>query len=178
MISRNLYLNIVFRVLLIVLFSILLGYLISGNHNFRFILIFAMTIVFATVSLIYYLNKTNRNIRFFFDSVRNDDSSLSFPTNLNNKTFNELHRSMNRVNQQIQQLKIENSQQEQYFRILLEHLATGILTFNKKGFILHANSSAKRLLSAAVLTHLRFHALPLPFCRDRFPLPYYESRLR
>lgn len=155
MISRNLYLNIVFRVLLIVLISILLGYLISGDHNFRFILIFAMTIVFATVSLISYLNKTNRNIRFFFDSVRNDDSSLSFPTNLNNKTFNELHRSMNKVNQQIRNLKIENRSQEQYFQILLEHIATGIISYNDKGFIIHANSSAKRLLSADVLTHLK-----------------------
>ena len=62
---------------------------------------------------------------------------------------------MNKVNQQIQQLKIENRQQEQYFRILLEHLATGIITYNDKGFILHANSSAKKLLSIDVLTHLQ-----------------------
>jgi PAS domain S-box-containing protein len=61
---------------------------------------------------------------------------------------------MNRVNNQIQQLKIENRQQEQYFRTLLEHLAAGIITFNDKGFILHANSSAKKLLSMEVLTHL------------------------
>jgi nitrogen fixation/metabolism regulation signal transduction histidine kinase len=61
---------------------------------------------------------------------------------------------MNRVNNQIQQLKIENRQQEQYFRTLLEHLAAGIITYNDKGFILHANSSAKKLLSLEVLTHL------------------------
>ncbi len=61
---------------------------------------------------------------------------------------------MNKVNNQIQQLKIENRQQEQYFRTLLEHLATGIITYNDKGFILHANSSAKKLLSIDVLTHL------------------------
>jgi PAS domain S-box-containing protein len=62
---------------------------------------------------------------------------------------------MNKVNQQIQQLKIENRQQEQYFRTLLEHLAAGIITYDKKGFILHANSSAKKLLSMDVLTHLQ-----------------------
>jgi nitrogen fixation/metabolism regulation signal transduction histidine kinase len=38
---------------------------------------------------------------------------------------------------------------------LLEHLATGIITYNNKGFILHANSSAKKLLSMEVLTHLK-----------------------
>ena len=62
---------------------------------------------------------------------------------------------MNKVNQQIKNLKIENRSQEQYFQILLEHIATGIITYNEKGFIMHANSSAKRLLSADVLTHLQ-----------------------
>jgi len=38
---------------------------------------------------------------------------------------------------------------------LLEHLATGIITYNDKGFILHANSAAKKLLSMDVLTHLQ-----------------------
>jgi two-component system, NtrC family, nitrogen regulation sensor histidine kinase NtrY len=154
MISRNLYLNIIFRVLVIVLLSILLGYMIAIEHNFRFILICALTIVFVTVSLISYLNTANRNILFFFDSVRNDDSSLSFPTDLNNRTFSELHRSMNKVNLQIKNLKIENRSQEQYFKTLLEHIATGIISYNQKGFIIHANSSAKKLLSADVLTHL------------------------
>ncbi len=61
---------------------------------------------------------------------------------------------MNRVNQQIQNLKIENRNQEQYFQILMEHIPAGIISFNEKGFILHANSSAKRLFSVEVLTHL------------------------
>jgi nitrogen fixation/metabolism regulation signal transduction histidine kinase len=38
---------------------------------------------------------------------------------------------------------------------LLEHLAAGIITFNDKGFILHSNSSARKLLSIDVLTHLQ-----------------------
>jgi len=155
MISRNLYLNIVFRILLIVIISALLGYLLAKEQTFRFILICFLSILFITISLINHLNKTNRNIRFFFDSVRNDDSSLSFPTDSHDRTFNELNRSMNRVNQQIKNLKIENRSQEQYFQILLEHIATGIITYNEKGFITHANSSAKRLLSADVLTHLQ-----------------------
>jgi nitrogen fixation/metabolism regulation signal transduction histidine kinase len=108
-----------------------------------------------TINLISFLNTTNKKIRFFFDSVRNDDSNLSFPVDIRNAGLKELYLSMNKVNQQIQQLKIENRQQEQYFRTLLEQLATGIITYDNKGFILHANSSAKKLLSIDVLTHLQ-----------------------
>ena len=155
MISKNLYINLIVRVLLIVILSVLLGYLIVSDRSMRFILICLLTIIFLTISLISFLNSTNRKIRYFFDSVKNNDSSLSFPIDEKNKSVREIYRNMNRVNQQIQQLKIENSQQEHFFRILLEHLATGIITYNGKGFIQHANSSAKRLLSTDVLTHIQ-----------------------
>jgi two-component system, NtrC family, nitrogen regulation sensor histidine kinase NtrY len=155
MISRNLYFSIIIRVLLIVLLSSLLGYFIFIHQSVRFAIIFFLLILFLTMNLISFLNTTNKKIRFFFDSVKNDDSNLSFSVNTKDRSFRELYESMNRVNHQIQQLKIENRQQEQYFRILLEHLATGIITYDTKGFILHANSSAKRLLSADVLTHLQ-----------------------
>jgi two-component system, NtrC family, nitrogen regulation sensor histidine kinase NtrY len=155
MISRYLYLNIVFRVAIIVTLSILLGFLIINVNSLRISLVFAILVVALSVNLISYLNSINRKISFFFNSVKNDDSSLSFPYEVKNKTIKDIYRSMNLVNQQIKQLKIENSNQEQYFQILLEHLATGIITYNDKGFIQHANSTAKTLLSTEVLTHLQ-----------------------
>jgi len=155
MISKNLYLNIILRVSLLVILSILLGYLISKDLSIRLSLVFFLVIVFMTISLIYYLNTTNRKIRFFFDSIRNDDSSLSFSVDEKNSSIREIYKSMTRVNTQIKQLKIENRNQEQYFQILLEHLGAGIITYNNLGHILHANSSAKRLLSTDVLTHLQ-----------------------
>jgi two-component system nitrogen regulation sensor histidine kinase NtrY len=155
MISKNLYLNIVFRVFFIVIFSSLLGYFIFINQTLRFSIICFIIVISLALNLIHYLNTINRKIRFFFDSVRNDDSNLSFPADIKNPAFMDLYQSMNRVNQEIQKLKIENRNQEQYFQILLEHIATGIITYNDKGFIQHANSSAKRLLSVDVLTHLQ-----------------------
>ena len=155
MFSKNLYFNIILRVTLIVIFSVVLGYSLFIVRSVRFSVICLVILAVMTVNLITYLNSTNKKIRFFFDSVRNDDSNLSFPYETGNAALNELYQSMNRVNHQIQLLKIENRQQEQYFRTLLEHLAAGIITFNDKGFILHANSSAKKLLSLDVLTHLQ-----------------------
>ena len=154
MFSKNLYISIVLRVFFIVLMSCLLSYFIVIDKSFRFSIICVVIIVLLTINLISYLNSTNKKIRFFFDSVRNDDSNLFFPFEITNTSLSNLYQSMNKVNNQIQQLKIENRQQEQYFGTLLEHLATGIITYNDKGFILHTNSSARKLLSLDVLTHL------------------------
>ncbi len=155
MISKNLYINILIRTGLIVALALLMGYLVFVQQSIRFSIICLVVIIILTVNLITYLNRTNRNIKFFFDSVRNDDSNLSFPVDKKSGSLRELHQSMNNVNLQIQELKIENAQQEQYFQKILEHLATGIITYNNKGFILHANSAAKRLLSVDILTHLQ-----------------------
>jgi nitrogen fixation/metabolism regulation signal transduction histidine kinase len=133
----------------------LLGWLVFKEQSIRFSIVCTLTIIIMTVSLITYLNRTNRNIRFFFDSVKNDDSNLTFPVDNKSGNLKELHLSMNNVNQQLQNLKIENRQQEQYFQKILELLGTGIITYDNKGFIHHANSAAKRLLTLDVLNHLQ-----------------------
>jgi nitrogen fixation/metabolism regulation signal transduction histidine kinase len=155
MISKNLYINILVRVLIIVILSVLFGYLIAAGKSLRISLLCLLAIAVLTVNLIAFLNATNKKIKYFFDAVKNDESNLSFPVQEKNRTVREIYKSMNGVNQQIQKLKIENRNQEQYFSILIEHLAIGIVTFNNKGFILHSNSSAKKLLETDILTHIK-----------------------
>ena len=155
MIIRNFYVNLLLRLISIVTLAIIAGYVLGTTESVLIIVICTLMIVLLIISTVSYLNTTNEKIRFFFDAVRNDDSNLSFPVNKGNRALSELYTSMNKVNMQIQQLKIENSQKEKYFSELIEHLATGIITFNSKGFILNANSAAKRLLSTDNLTHLK-----------------------
>jgi two-component system, NtrC family, nitrogen regulation sensor histidine kinase NtrY len=153
MVSRKIYSNIIIMVSVIVLFSLLLGYFAFQELSVKYSLVCLSAIIILAVNLISYLNRTNKNISFFFDSIRNDDSHFTYPTA--GGTLSELHERMNKVNQQIRTLKLSNVQQEKYFQKILELLATGIITYDKKGFIHHANSAAKKLLSQDVLTHLQ-----------------------
>jgi nitrogen fixation/metabolism regulation signal transduction histidine kinase len=154
MISRNLYFQLVFRIGLIVLLSIAVGWLMAIGQSFTLIFVCVVFGIFAVANLISYLNTTNRKISSFLESVQNEDSMLSFPNNISDKSIREIYLGLNKVNHQIQQLKIESRQQEQYFQTLLEHVATGIVTFNSKGFVLHANSAAKKMLGVDILTHI------------------------
>lgn len=154
MISKNLYVQLLIRVLILVAFALLLGWTIFQKEMYILSVIPVIAIIIQTVNLIWFLNTTNRQLFYFFDAIQNEDSTLSFPKKTNNKTILELNKSLNKVNRQIQDIQIEIRQQEQYFQALIEHAATGILTFDANGFILHSNSLAKRLLSLDVLTHL------------------------
>jgi len=155
MISRRLYLNLIFRVLLIIAFSVGLGWSLQSSRVFYIAPIIIIAIIISAISLVRYLNSTNRKMSFFFEAVKNNDSALRFGRHPGNKTEDLLNRKLNEVNKQIQDLKMENRRKEQYFRTMLENVATGIITFNSKGVVLHANSSVKKMLSLEVLTHLK-----------------------
>lgn len=154
MISRNLFLQLIIRVLLVVVCSVGIGWFWAypGYNILAFILILVEIILIF--SLVNFLNTTNRKIGYFLEAVHNNDSTLKFPENVKGKPFRELYHGLNKVNEQIQRLKIENQQREKYFQTLLEHVATGIVTFNSKGFVLNANTMAKKMLGLEVLTHI------------------------
>ncbi len=154
MISKNLYLQIILRILLMVATALFLGYTVFSQRAYIISVIPALLLLIATINLIYFLNRVNRRIFYFFDAIKNEDSTLSFPKNIDNKVINDLNQSLLKVNKQIQQIYVENRQQEQYFQALLEHAATGMFTFNKKGFILHSNNLVRQLFDVDVLTHI------------------------
>ncbi|WP_297085923.1 ATP-binding protein [uncultured Draconibacterium sp.] len=154
MISKNLYINILLRVLILLLAALLLAWSVfAGQINVLTVIAFAI-LLGSTLNLIYFLNRTNRRIFYFFDAIKNEDSTLRFPYDTHNKILNDLNQSLDKVNKQIQQIYLNNQRQEQYFQALLEHAATGMFTFNKKGFILHSNNLAKQLFEVDVLTHI------------------------
>ncbi len=154
MIGRNFYFQIIFRVVFIVLSSMAAGWMMTFSQSLTVIALCFLFVTILVINLIKFLNSTNRKISYFLESVQNEDSMLSFPTNISDKPIREVYQGLNKVNKQIQQLKIEGRQQEQYFQTLLEHAATGIVTFNSNGFVLHANSAAKKMLTVDVLTHI------------------------
>jgi len=155
MISKNLHLQIIIRVLLIT--TVAFGAGLAWAHNGMYFLSFGLILaeIPLVINLISYLNSTNRKMGYFLEAVQNNDSMLKFPEEMKNKPVRELFSSMNKVNDQIRQLKMESRQSEQYLQTLIEHVAAGIITFNAKGFVLHANTSAKKMLGMEVLTHIQ-----------------------
>ena len=111
MTSRNLYFQVLFRVLLMVLIALAAGLCIAIKSHYLYVaaLLFCETAV--VVNLVNYLNTSNRKLGYFLESVRNEDSSLLFPASEPDQPFHELYQSLSKVNTQIQQLKIESRQQ-------------------------------------------------------------------
>ncbi len=155
MIFRNLYFQIVYRVTLLVVLALGAGWSVLAGLSIYVTLLCLLLMIPLVYNLISYLNTANRKMSYFLESIQNNDSAMLFPDDTDEKYIRELYVGLNKVNEQIQRLKIERQQREQYFQTLLEHVATGILTFNSNGFVLHANAATKKMLGVEVLTHIK-----------------------
>ena len=154
MVSRHIYWQLVFRILLISAASLGAGFLFfDGQYVLSVLLIGFLAI--QTVFLIRYVNQTNRKIAYFFDAIKNEDFTLRFPEKLSVKSLEELNQSLNMLNSMIQDIHLKKQAQEQYYQEILKQADIGILTINSKGHILYANPTVEKLLNYRPLNHVK-----------------------
>lgn len=154
MVSRNIYLQLVARVLLMTLTVVIATYFVF-NEQYIACGISVIIMMFQTAGLINYVNQTNRKIAYFFDAIKNEDFTLRFPEKLSVKSLEELNHSLNMLNSMIQDIHIKKQAQEQYYQEILRQADIGIFTINSKGHILYANPTVQELLNYRPLNHVK-----------------------
>lgn len=101
-----------------------------------------------------YQTRTNRQIAYFFNAVRNNDFSLVFNRKVTGRSFRELQQSLIHLNNTIKEARLKSRTDEQLYRSLLEHAASGLISFDSEGKIREMNNAAKRLLSVYEALHV------------------------
>ncbi len=152
---KSFQINIILRIVLLVAISLYTGWACSSGQPVYNIIAWGVLVVIMVVSLVWYVNQVNRKITYFFDAVTNEDYTLSFPQHQGDKLLNKLSGNLTRIVNQIEQIHLENQQQEKYFEAMIEHVSVGIMSVNPEGFVIHSNSSLKRLLGLKQFTHIR-----------------------
>lgn len=95
---------------------------------------FIVSGIFGVLRLWYIIQHTNRSIAFFFDSIRNNDTSVAFSTSTENKSLNFLHNSLNELGKHIQKFRMDAELKEKYYQSVIKQSYTGfiILTRDKE----------------------------------------------
>jgi two-component system nitrogen regulation sensor histidine kinase NtrY len=105
-------------------------------------------------NLIYFLNSINRKVAFFFDAVINDDNTLHYSERIHPRSLLALHKSMNRLNKHIADIKIKNEHNEKFFNEMLRSSATGLLAVDERGYIEQINNAALDFMGLPHITHI------------------------
>lgn len=153
MFSKKLYYILISKVLLLCFFSILFTYSII-KFNTEISLFLGVLLLFLIIHFVYYLNKTNKKIAYFFDAIKNNDTTLYFSESAIKTPTKELNAHLNKVNTIIQKIKLKNKAQDQYYKSIIENAEIGVATINSQNHILFANQNIKNLLNYDSLTHI------------------------
>jgi len=134
------------------------GYL-TAFHMDPWYLLFLIPAPFAAFSVLNNFNQSNRQIAFFFEAIRNEDSSLKFPTSIRQKSLRHLYQSLNDLNERINEIKLQNEYLEKYYRSFIQHAGTGLMAINQDNEVEIMNDKAFEYAGIPSFTPL--HLVPL-----------------
>ncbi len=138
--------KIILRVIFLTATIILLSYLIF-EMNFIFVnLMMSILVIGQVVSLIYFAEKTNRDLSRFLLSIKYDDTSQAFTSEGLGTSFNELKKAFGEVMRKLQETRSESEIHSRYLKTIIQHIGTGLIVYKQDGTVSLINNAAKKIL--------------------------------
>jgi two-component system nitrogen regulation sensor histidine kinase NtrY len=154
MVYRNFYIHVIIRVSFIFFTSLWLAYEIANPPFVYTILFLGSILLIQTYGLIWYVNRTNRELSRFFTSLRDKDSSFSIVGREKGGSFRELAETLNETAALLKEARIEKESQYLYLRCIVEHVTIGLISFSANGKVSLINNAAKKLLGIKSIVRL------------------------
>jgi nitrogen fixation/metabolism regulation signal transduction histidine kinase len=153
---RHFSIGILWRVILLVTAGLGLGYLISRPPiNSMLVMIMLVIVFFIAQNLYHYVTTFNRKFVRFLESVRYSDFTIKFRAdNTMGDTFEELNQQFNEVLTAFRQARAEKEANLQYLNTIVQHIGTGLITFDADGKVNLINNAALRMLDIYRLRQL------------------------
>ncbi len=143
------------RIALLAATIFLVIYLVRETSLFATSLIVGAAIILQVVSLIHYVEKTNRDLSRFLASIRYSDFSQTFSSRQGGSSFQQLNAAFADVISEFQRARSEKETQYRYLQTLVQHIGLGILSFDQSGQVDLINNAAKRLLRVSHLKNVK-----------------------
>jgi signal transduction histidine kinase len=104
-------------------------------------------LIVETLEIVWYLNRTNRQLAQFFSSLSDRASSLKFDGFESGSSFRDLSLRLEQISKLFQKERREKEAQHNYLNYLVEQIGVGIITFRDDGRIDLINPAAKTIFA-------------------------------
>jgi len=147
MVYKRFSIGISLRIVLITICLFLAVWLYYSQELWLAPGILMLLVVILTGEMIYYVNSINHKLARFLDSIRFTDFSSSFTSDSKmGGSFREVNLAFNEVMEVFKQTRAEKEEQMLFLQVIIQHINTGIISFNSLGKIGIINNAAKHLL--------------------------------
>ncbi len=155
MVYKRFRIVIIGRILLLSAFIYLFYFLILETEYYAATFIIISIIIYQIVTLIQYVEKTNRDLTRFLDAIKYSDFSQTFISTGLGSSFNELKAAFNDVILKFQQARAEKEEHFRYMQTVVQHVGIGVIAFDMNGEVSLINSAAKRVLGMPYLKNIK-----------------------
>jgi two-component system nitrogen regulation sensor histidine kinase NtrY len=84
-----------------------------------------------------------------------NDTTAAFSTKNIERTFKGLFQSFEEITQSLQKARIDKEQEHQYLKTIVEHVGTGLISFDQEGKVKLINNTAKSLLKVENIGNIK-----------------------
>ena len=166
------------RILLLAATLLVLAWLVVRDGALTLVLFLGASALYETYGLIRYVDKTNRDLVRFFDSIRYEDFAQSFKGDLAGGSFAELRKSLSQVMETLRKTRAEKEEHYQYLQTVVQHVGIGLIVFQPDGTVELMNNAAKRLLKVVGVKNVaELAAVSAEFVESLTRLPPREKGL-
>lgn len=144
---------VILRVLLLSSSIFLFFYLINESKYLVSAIIAGCVIMAQVISLILFVERTNRKLSHFLESIRHSDFASTYSDKGMGKSFEGLNAEFNEVINEFKKNRAEKEEHFNYLQTVIQHISVGIITYTKDGKVDIINTSLKKLLR---INNLRF----------------------
>lgn len=153
MVFKQFRFNIVLRVLLLTATCLALFITVNSAFTFTPILV-AGLIIYQVWSLIKYVDRTNRELAGFLESIRYSEFTRTFQINDAGTSFDELNTAFNDVMKDFQQVRSEREEHFHYLQNIVQNIDVSILAYQRDGTVEMINPAAKKLFQVNSLRNI------------------------
>ena len=146
--------SILTRIVLLVSNLMALSYLVIRQERFFTLVFLALLALLQIVLLFVYLNRTNRNLARFLLLLTYEDTSVVQWKGRVEKTFQGLHHSFKKVNDEINRIRMEKEKGSILLEGIIQHMETGIIVIEEGGKVVVVNNAALQILGVNRLERL------------------------
>ncbi len=145
MVYKNFRINFIVRIILLTVNIFLFSFLMISTSYTLSIMITGLLVVFQIVALIHYIDKTNRMLNNFLESIRYSDFTRTFEMEGLGSSFDKLKNSFNEVIKDFQSVRAEKEESFFYLQSVIQHIGIALIAYDKTGHVELVNNATKKL---------------------------------
>lgn len=151
---KNFRINFVTRTILLTVNIFLFAYLLLSTSFTLSIILTGMLVVFQVVTMIHYIDKTNRMLNNFLESIRYSDFTRTFELEGLGSSFDKLKNSFNEVIKDFQNVRAEKEENYFYLQSVIQHIGISLIAYDKSGRVELVNNATKKLFQLRNINHI------------------------